>query len=558
MLVALDGDGLEKEDGFMRLTTKWLAVVAGVLLASSAYAGFSITLGTNDFYLSVGNYDYYPYTYTAGPYGPPQISFYDVMGDYGTWVNVEPFGRVWRPYVSYGWRPYVEGHWVYTQYGPTWVGYEPWAWAAYHYGNWIMAPDYGWVWIPGYEWHPGRVMWSVSGGAIGWIPAPPVGYDYSRGYLAYRGAYNQFTYDDDDFENDRGYGGPYYNDRYHDLYYNGDYQGIAPQLWVFVSINNFTNENIYNCYFGNQYVQQIFVERDVRLTPRPLPRVYIEKTTHQSIREVAVQVKQLQVNNHRVQMVVPDGQQDVIRKHANEVVKQVIAPAFVENHKTFKGTESTSQNALSKVFHQDGTRPRVETVNSDDLLKQVRQQTEEKNRVRLETEKHEIDSVVKNKKNNQVRSNSDQATYNTEIADRQKDKNKDRQFEHGNQSTMDRYTTGSSDNTKVQDKTNVQKDRDRYQDQSVNKRTYETDQHKKPEYQVTPQKQQIEPPVKVQDQNQNNNHDRDAQFRSKSPETQNSVDDKNKQNKQNKNKADDSKNKKDKKTHEDQDSNTPS
>src|SRR4026208_1953651 len=120
---------------------KLTVLVFGLLLLglagqASANVGFSISVGSDDFYLSVGNYDYYPY---ALPYSQQatRVSFYDLMSDYGNWVWVQPFGQVWRPYVRSDWRPYVYGHWTYTRYGPTWVGYEPWAWAGYHYGNWI-------------------------------------------------------------------------------------------------------------------------------------------------------------------------------------------------------------------------------------------------------------------------------------------------------------------------------------------------------------------------------------------------------------------------------------
>src|SRR5688500_12807581 len=202
---------------------KLIVLILGVVLLGSGFAGpasassgFSISVGTDDFYLSVGNYDYYPYTL---PYynRTPRISFHSVMGDYGSWMSVAPFGQVWRPYVHSRWRPYVHGHWTYTRYGPTWVGYEPWAWAGYHYGNWIYTARYGWVWIPGYDWHPGRVIWSHGYDSIGWMPAPPRGYDYSGGYLDYRGSNGQFDYYDDDFGYyDDDY---YYNDR---VYYYGD------------------------------------------------------------------------------------------------------------------------------------------------------------------------------------------------------------------------------------------------------------------------------------------------------------------------------------------------
>src|SRR3990172_1258074 len=166
---------------------------------ATADAGVSISIGTEGFYLSVGDYDYLPYAYNAYPaYARPRINFHDMMSQYGIWLPVQYFGMVWKPYTSYGWRPYLYGHWLYTQYGPTWEGYEPWAWVGYHYGDWIFDRQYGWVWIPGYEWHPGHVIWARSYGSIGWMPAPPGGYDYSRGYLSNVGPNNQYSYDDPD------------------------------------------------------------------------------------------------------------------------------------------------------------------------------------------------------------------------------------------------------------------------------------------------------------------------------------------------------------------------
>ena len=44
------------------------------------------------------------------------------------------------------------------------------AWCAYHYGQWIFTPEFGWVWVPGYEWTPGRVAWATGPGYIGWSP----------------------------------------------------------------------------------------------------------------------------------------------------------------------------------------------------------------------------------------------------------------------------------------------------------------------------------------------------------------------------------------------------
>ena len=160
-----------------------ILVIASAMLSLSnttfAHSGFSFALGTDNFYLSVGDYDYYPYTLPAYGYNRSRVDFYNSLGEYGNWVSLSPYGQCWRPYATAGWRPYVYGHWIYTSYGPTWSGYEPWSWIGYHYGNWIWTERFGWVWIPGYDWHPGRVNWAYGYDTIGWMPAPPPGYGYS-------------------------------------------------------------------------------------------------------------------------------------------------------------------------------------------------------------------------------------------------------------------------------------------------------------------------------------------------------------------------------------------
>src|SRR5512133_2574746 len=57
--------------------------------------------------------------YSSGYGGSPQDeSFYDVLSPYGEWVDVSPFGPVWRPYdavVGVDFVPYTTGgYWVYT------------------------------------------------------------------------------------------------------------------------------------------------------------------------------------------------------------------------------------------------------------------------------------------------------------------------------------------------------------------------------------------------------------------------------------------------------------
>jgi hypothetical protein len=100
--------------------------------------------------------------------------FYNELSPYGHWVQRSGYGWVFLPFgMRAGWRPYTLGHWVMTDYGWTWVSDEQFGWATYHYGRWVPDPQYGWGWVPGYEWGPAWVAWRTGGGYIGWAPLPP-------------------------------------------------------------------------------------------------------------------------------------------------------------------------------------------------------------------------------------------------------------------------------------------------------------------------------------------------------------------------------------------------
>ena len=109
-------------------------------------------------------------------------TFYDQLGNEGTWVQTDDYGYVFQPNVQDpNWAPYTDGHWVYTTEGWAWVSEEPWGWATYHYGRWANIDDLGWVWVPGYRWAPAWVSWRYGGGYAGWAPLPPetfVGAEY--------------------------------------------------------------------------------------------------------------------------------------------------------------------------------------------------------------------------------------------------------------------------------------------------------------------------------------------------------------------------------------------
>jgi hypothetical protein len=127
-----------------------LVAAFAVLNEEQSYAAVSVSVGVN-----------------TGDFG--------FLGNYGTWVDVSGYGRVWRPHAYAGWRPFAAGQWVWTDQGWMWISSEPYGWAVYHYGNWTYTPRYGWVWIPGYDWSPARVQWNYYGDYVSWAPLSPRG-----------------------------------------------------------------------------------------------------------------------------------------------------------------------------------------------------------------------------------------------------------------------------------------------------------------------------------------------------------------------------------------------
>ena len=103
--------------------------------------------------------------------------FYDTLAPYGSWVDVDGYGRCWRPSVvvyNPGWQPYCDhGHWVYTDCGWYWSSDYSWGWAPFHYGRWFQHSRWGWCWTPDTVWGPSWVTWRYSNDYCGWAPLPP-------------------------------------------------------------------------------------------------------------------------------------------------------------------------------------------------------------------------------------------------------------------------------------------------------------------------------------------------------------------------------------------------
>ncbi|HSP06715.1 MAG TPA: DUF6600 domain-containing protein [Acidobacteriota bacterium] len=325
------------------MNTKLKSALIAILIlgaGSVAMADFNFGIRSHDFYLSVGQYDYYPYGVPQGY--TPRISFYDVMSDYGSWAYYQPFGRVWRPYVDAQWRPYVYGHWTYTQYGPTWQGYEPWAWVGYHYGDWVFTQEFGWVWVPGYDWHPGRVAWSYGTDTIGWMPAPPAGYDYYEGSIRYYGNDHRYNYDYDD---SYGYNSGYYG-------YGRPVTNLNVNLWIFINTNHYRSDNYADYCLDRNRTQELFTRRAVRISAQPFERTQLERIVKQRVEQVPVEVREVETERKAVRMVIPSGEEEHIRKNANRVVQDVIKPGFQKERRNFKGQDVRNEKAVETIFKQ--------------------------------------------------------------------------------------------------------------------------------------------------------------------------------------------------------------
>lgn len=137
-----------------------------------------------------------PPTDTAVPDTAPPATdvtlgyFNDTLTPYGSWVDVDGYGRCWRPTVviyNSSWSPYCDsGHWVYTDSGWYWDSDYSWG-VTFHYGRWFRNPRFGWCWYPDTVWAPSWVAWRSGGDYCGWAPLPPFAVFHPGVGFFYRG-----------------------------------------------------------------------------------------------------------------------------------------------------------------------------------------------------------------------------------------------------------------------------------------------------------------------------------------------------------------------------------
>lgn len=168
----------------------------------------------------------------------------------------------------------MDGYWGSTSYGPTWYGNEPYAPYVYHYGNWIYTARYGWVWIPGYDYHPGRVSWSYGGDYIGWRPQFPSGYNYP----------------------------------------GSDYN-----FWVVIDRDRF-GYNSYRPYaLRSTVVRDLFARRVFRTRHDRFGRDDLERIVRRPLRRLNVREREIRIGDRRARLIATDDDEVRIRKHVERV-----------------------------------------------------------------------------------------------------------------------------------------------------------------------------------------------------------------------------------------------
>ncbi len=223
---------------------------------------------------------------------------YEYLSYYGDWVQMPPYGMVWRPGVVAGWAPFYNGHWVWSNYGWAWVSYEPFGWLVYHYGYWNYNPGAGWYWCPGQRWSPARVQWYTYGDYTAWAPLPPP-----------------------------------------NVYWPDPWDAQGTNVWVVVNDNDFTREDIGRHRMMRPMPQESFPPRGMHRRPPDIHR--LEDMTRTTVPEVKIRRQDIDVrrqvtgplrefdHSRKVtleRMVLPQAEKARAEEHMPQVEREVMTP----------------------------------------------------------------------------------------------------------------------------------------------------------------------------------------------------------------------------------------
>lgn len=227
----------------------------------------------------------------------------DELNSYGDWINIDPYGEVWQPFVVDGWMPYENGHWAFADGSWTWISYEPFGWIVYHYGYWYDDPFYGWVWIPGDgTWSPANVIWYDYGDYVCWAPLPPKGIEYGHPW-----------------------------DKDHERY------------WHVVRMNDFTKDNIRDYTIRNPVRAQI---NENVIVNRPPDRQLIERNIGRPIPEVNIKHDTIRLNRTEIRrMNLPPEETHRVEQQAPRIRREVLVP----REKFFRQRSQMNEQHSSRI-----------------------------------------------------------------------------------------------------------------------------------------------------------------------------------------------------------------
>ena len=230
-------------------------------------------------------------------------TFYDALGSYGTWADVEGYGRCWQPTVAVvdpSWRPYFDrGRWVYSDCGWYWLSDYSWGWAPFHYGRWFQHNRLGWCWVPEGTWGPSWVTWRYSGDYCGWSPLPPTAW-FTRGLgLTYFGRPVGF----------------------------GSNLGLSMDCYPFIPWNHFRDDHLRRYALPRHQVAQFYnntvavtriIGSDNRVINRGITPERVAEATHTAIRPVVIRdIGPNAAGGIRAERLAPDGRTlAVFRPHS--------------------------------------------------------------------------------------------------------------------------------------------------------------------------------------------------------------------------------------------------
>lgn len=245
------------------------------------------------------------------------------LNQYGEWIDIPVYGRVWKPFAVIDWEPFHNGHWIRSNNEWIWNSYEPFGWIVYHYGYWYDDFIQGWVWIPDNNGcSPANVIWYNRNNYIGWAPRPPKGIVYGDPWEENERKHWHIVSSDHFADENIGHLSETHNSSFTPR--NSGERNIQNQSNTRVPDSNERNRT--NPAYGKETPPSIYV----RPAPKPdvmeaPPAEVIEERSGRKIDNVPVIKEEVKLNKTEInKMVLPDRIRRNSAKFENDVKEKVL------------------------------------------------------------------------------------------------------------------------------------------------------------------------------------------------------------------------------------------